>query len=186
MEDTATDAALLEAWGNGSTRAGNELLERHFALVHRFFRNKVGTELEDLVQQTFLACLEARSRYRGHASFKTYLLAIARNQLFTHYSQRGRRALDTEMRSVRDLRSSPTAAMAKREDVRLLQAALQEIPLDFQIILELVFWEELDAVEIAAVLDVPVNTLYSRLHRAKLALRSKLQRDRPPSPSPST
>ena len=186
MEQTPTDAALLEAWANGSTPAGNELLERHFALVHRFFRNKVGAELEDLVQQTFLACLEARTRYRGHASFKTFLLAIARNQLFTHYSQRGRRALDTEVHSVRDLRTSPTAAMAKREDLRLLQAALREIPLDFQLILELVFWEGLDAVEIAAVLNVPVNTLYSRLHRAKLALRAKLERDRPPSPSPST
>ena len=174
MDETRSDAELLQRWGEGSTRAGNELVERYFATVHRFFRNKVGTELEDLVQQTFLACVEARERFRGESSFKTFLLAIARNQLLKHYSQSHRKTVDAELSSVRDLRTSPTGAIAKREDQRLLLEALQQIPLDAQVILELVFWDGLDTVEIAAVLNLPLNTAYSRLRRAKLALREKL------------
>jgi RNA polymerase sigma factor (sigma-70 family) len=174
MDDTTSDADLLQSWGDGSTRAGNQLVERHFSALHRFFRTKAGSEIEDLVQQTFLACLEARARYRGEASFKTFLLSIARNQLFKHYSQRTRRVADATLSSVRDLRTSPTGALGKREDQRLLLEALQQIPLDSQVILELAYWEGLDPGEIASVLNVPLNTAYSRLRRAKLGLREKL------------
>jgi RNA polymerase sigma factor (sigma-70 family) len=170
----ASDAELLERWAEGSLTAANELIERHFALVHRFFCHKVGSESEDLIQQTFLACIEARGRFQGRASFKTFLLAIARNQLFSHYARTQRRVLDASLSSVRDLGTSPTGAIARSEDERLLIEAFQRIPLDAQIVLELVYWEGLDVVEVAAVLEVPVNTAYSRLRRARLVLRDKL------------
>jgi len=174
MTRVVADADLLAAWSAGSRAAGDELIERHFALVHRFFRNKVGFELEDLVQQTFLACVEARARYAGDASFKTFLLAIARNQLFTHYAKQQRRALDFELTSVHDLRTSPSAVVARQEDERLLAEALRRVPLEAQVVLELVYWEGCDGGEVARVLEVPLNTAYSRLRRAKIALRERL------------
>ena len=170
----ANDAELLEAWASGVREAGNELIERHFAVVHRFFRNKVGAEIEDLVQQTFLACIEARSRYEQRASFTTFLLGIARYQLFTHYSRRRREPLDVQFSSVRDLATSPTGLVAKREDERLLNEALQRIPLEAQTILELAYWEGLDGVALAAVLEIPLNTAYSRLRRAREILKTRL------------
>jgi RNA polymerase sigma-70 factor (ECF subfamily) len=170
-----TDAELLERWARGSVGAGNELIERYFAVVHRFFRNKVASESEDLIQQTFLACIEARARYQGRSSFKTFLLAIARNQLLCHYARTRRHAFDAGLSSVRDLGTTPTGAIARSEDERLVMQALQRIPLDAQVVLELVYWEGLDVVEVAAVLELPVNTAYSRLRRAKLVLRDKLR-----------
>ena len=172
---SATDGELLAQWSAGSRAAGNELIERHFDTVHRFFRNKVGSDLEDLMQQTFLACVEARARYQGQASFKTFLLAIARNQLFTHYSKRRREVLDFTLTSVHDLGTSPTGVLAKREDEHLLSEALRRVPLDAQVVLELAYWEGLDGTEIAQVLEVPLNTAYSRLRRAKLALLDRLR-----------
>ena len=166
-----SDADLLASWSAGSRAAGDALIERHFDVVHRFFRNKVGAEIEDLVQQTFLACIEARARYRGHASFKTFLLAIARNQLFTHYSRQRRNALDIELTSVRDLQTSPSGVVARHEDERLLAEALRCVSLDAQVVLELVYWEGLDGNDLASVLDVPLNTAYTRLRRAMEALR---------------
>jgi RNA polymerase sigma factor (sigma-70 family) len=174
MTRVASDTDLLAEWSAGSRAAGDELIERHFALVHRFFRNKVGAELEDLVQQTFLACVEARERYAGHASFKTFLLAIARNQLFTYYAKQQRRALDFELTSVHDLRTSPSAVVARREDERLLAEALRRVPLEAQVVLELAYWESCDGSELARVLEVPLNTAYSRLRRARIALRERL------------
>jgi RNA polymerase sigma factor (sigma-70 family) len=175
MSVERTDTELLASWGAGCRDSANELIDRYFPTVHRFFRNKVGAEIEDLVQQTFLACVEGRERFKQHSSFKTFLLGIARYQLFTHYHKRRRERLDFSLSSTRDLGTSPTGIVAKREDEQLVVRALQQIPLDAQIVLELAYWEELDGLELARVLEVPLNTAYSRLRRAKLSLRTKLR-----------
>lgn len=168
------DVELLSRWAEGSRAAGNELVERHFASVHRFFRTKVGTDLDDVVQQTFLACLEASKRYRQKSSFKTFLFGIARNQLYTHYRQVKRRnTIDFSVSSASDLSPSPTSALAAREHEQLFLQALQRIPLEAQLIVELVFWEEMDGETIAEVLDVPTNTAYSRVRRAKAQFRDQ-------------
>ncbi len=169
------DEQLLVAWAGGDRDAGSELIERHFALVYRFFRSKVASELQDLVQQTFLSCVEARARYEGRSSFATFLLGIARNQLFNYYHARRREQIHVTPANVRDQRTSPTEALARRDQEGLLADALQRIPLDAQLILELAYWEGFDGEQIAAVLDVPLNTAYSRLRRAKQTLREKLQ-----------
>lgn len=180
MDQTqATDSELLARWGEGCRKAGDELIDRHFAAVHRFFRNKVGLELEDLVQQTFLACVEARARFRAESSFKTFLLAIARYQLYACYGQRRREALDVTLTSVRDLGCSPTGILVSRERKTMLIDALQRLPIEAQTILELAYAEGLPGPEIARVLDVPVNTVYSRLSRAKRALRELLSNEHP-------
>ena len=173
MEDV--DTRLLRAWSAGSHAAGAELIERHFALVHRFFHNKAGAEVEDLVQQTFMACIEARDRYRNEASFKTFLLGIARNQLLTHYAKQRRSALDIEFTTLQELHVSPSTLIERREGERVLAEALRRVPLGAKVVLELAYWEGCDCIEIAHVLDVPLNTAYSRLRRARLALRARLE-----------
>ncbi|HKU37936.1 MAG TPA: RNA polymerase sigma factor [Polyangiales bacterium] len=170
-----SDADLLSAWAAGERSAGAALVERYFALVYRFFRNKVGTELEDLVQQTFLGCTEARTRYQGHANFKTFLLAIARNQLFLHYRKQHRAALDLELTPLQDLKTSPSGVVARHQERKLVAEGLRRVPLAAQVVLELLYWEGLEIDEIARVLDVPLNTAYSRVHRARMALRAQLE-----------
>jgi RNA polymerase sigma-70 factor (ECF subfamily) len=170
-----SDSDLLQCWAQGSSEAGDALIERHLPLIHRFFRNKVTSELEDLVQETLLCCLEARADFRGQASFKTFVLAIARRRLFRHYARKKGRDLDFGVSSICDLGTSPTSAIARNEEQRLLLNSLRQIPLDAQLVLELVYWENMDVVEIAQVLDVPLNTAYSRLRRARIALREKLE-----------
>jgi RNA polymerase sigma factor (sigma-70 family) len=182
-KNVTLDADLFASWSAGSRDAGNELIERHFELVHRFFRNKVGAELEDLVQRTFLACVEARDRYRGQASFKTYLLSIARHQLFSHYRRQHQQALDFTITSVHDLATSPSGVLARTQDGRLLAEAFRRVPLEAQVVLELAYWEELDGTEIASVLEVSLNTAYSRLHRARIAVRECLRVIAPDRPS---
>ncbi|MDB4976319.1 MAG: polymerase, sigma-24 subunit, subfamily [Myxococcaceae bacterium] len=175
------DYGLLHRWRAGDMAAGEALVTRHFPSLRRFFHNKVGAEMEDLLQQTFLGCVEARDLLREEASFRTFLFAIARFQLFTFYRRQSRHGqLDFTRLSVRDLRTSPSSAVAREQRHRRLQAALQSLPVDHQIALELAYWEGLTASEIAGVLGIPENTVYSRLHRAKGQLRSLL-RDGAPS-----
>ncbi|HKP59570.1 MAG TPA: sigma-70 family RNA polymerase sigma factor [Polyangiales bacterium] len=178
MDKGGTDFALLERWTNGERAAAEELFERYFDPLLRFFQNKVQHGVQDLVQQTWLACCEGRVRFRGDASFRTYLFQIARFQLYSHYRSRHRNLdLDFELASVVDLGTSPTGAVARKQDQRRLLNALRRIPLQYQIVLELRMWEDLTCAEIAHVLDLPEPTLRSRLRLAAERLRKELQAD---------
>jgi RNA polymerase sigma-70 factor (ECF subfamily) len=176
MTETPADQELFEQWRSGDTRAGSCLVRRHFDALHRFFSSKAQGQVEDLIQQTFVACIEARDAFRGESTFRAYILGIARLQLLTYYRKsRRQRSVDFTSTSVRDLGLSPTGALAQREDERLLSLALQHVPVDQQIALELTYWEGLKAPEIARVLGVPENTVYTRLRRAREHLRRALE-----------
>jgi RNA polymerase sigma factor (sigma-70 family) len=173
----ATDIELLEAWRGGDRRAGEQLFERHYAAVARFFRNKLEFGVDDLIQRTFLACVEGRERIRGEASFRTYLFAVARNLLGKHYRGRQRDGdrIDLGVTSIHDLAPSPSVVVAEHEEQRLLLEALRRIPIDHQIVLELYYWERLTSAEIAGVLDVPHGTVRTRIRRAKQLLEEQLR-----------
>jgi len=169
------DAELLDAWRGGDAQAGQRLVKRHFGAVYGFFRNKVADGVEDLVQLTFLRCIESRDAFRGEASFRTYLFAIARNVLFSHYRDRGV-AIDaaTTSRSVADMGPGPKTVLDKRREHRLLVRALRTLPLDDQIALELVYFEGLKGKELAVVLGVPEGTARTRLRSARMQLEATI------------
>jgi len=176
MTDKLDDLKLFDLWRRGDTRAGSNLVRRHFDALHRFFASKAQGQIEDLIQQTFVACVEAKDAFRGESSFRAYLFGLARLQLYTYYRTSHRtRAFDFTTTSIRDLGLSPTAVLAQREDQRLLALALQQVPIDQQIALELTYWEGLSAPDVARVLGVPENTVYSRLRRAKAHLKKALE-----------
>ena len=83
------DMALLEQWRAGDREAGQALFARHFREIYRFFEYRVGGDADDLAQRTFLACVTARDQFRGLSSFRTFLFAIARNELYTFRKDEG-------------------------------------------------------------------------------------------------
>ena len=169
----ATDFDLLQSWRDGEAAAGRELFARHFDAVYRFFRNKVDDVAEDLTQQTFEAIVAGRDRFRGEASFRTYLFTVARKKLYSHLRTLHRRAPAVGLGelSVADVAGpSPSRVAAGRQEQRLLLQALRRLPLQMQVALELFYWEGLSVTEIAGVIDVPVGTVKSRLQRARARL----------------
>lgn len=171
---TRSDADLLDAWRSGDAAAGRELFERHGTAVQRFFRSKLGPEREDLIQRTFVACLESRDRVREGASFRGFLLAIARHKLYDHLERAAGR-FDPLTSTAADLgATSPSEAVARDEQTRAVLDAMQSLPLELQLVLELHYWEELDTAEIARVLDIPRGTVKTRLLRARTRLRDAL------------
>ncbi|MCB9754374.1 MAG: RNA polymerase sigma factor [Myxococcales bacterium] len=166
---------MFGAWVAGDPDAGERLFERHFDAVARFFRNKVDRGHEDLIQKTFLGCVEARARFRGDASFRTFLFAVARNVLGKHYRAKRRAPIELREVSVHDLGASPSVVFARDQQQLLLLNALRRIPVEYQVALELHYWEAMSGSEIAAVLEVPLGTAKTRIRRAKQLLAAEYE-----------
>jgi RNA polymerase sigma factor (sigma-70 family) len=175
------DFELLHRWREGEKAAGNELFQRHFESIRRFFRNKANVEdAEDLIQRTFLACVESVPKFRGEASFRTYLFTIARREL-CHYIRRKVKAGEREepdltVSSIADYGISPSVVALKMQEQAIIVEAMRRIPIDFQITLELYYWEQLQGPELAEVLGISPTTVRTRLHRAREALRDMLEK----------
>lgn len=171
-----SDRELLDAWARGETSAGEQLFARHFESVVRFFQNKIGRDHDDLIQQTFLGCLEARARFRGDGSFRAFLFGVAHNVLGKHLRTRYRDSsqLDFAHVSITELGDSPSLVIAEDQRQLMMLNALRRIPIDHQVTLELHYWEAMTAAEIGEALGVPHGTAKTRLRRAKQLLAAEL------------
>lgn len=172
-----SDYEVLLAWRDGDRAAADELIGRYFDPVCRFFRSKLGDDVDDLIQHTFLDCLDAHDRFRGEGSFRSYLFSIAHHRLYDHLrrSQRRPPMEDIGHMSLLDLGTTPSRAVARSEESEVLRSALDHLPLDHRVALELAYWEEMSGPEIAVALGIPANTVRSRLARARAALRETIE-----------
>jgi RNA polymerase sigma factor (sigma-70 family) len=171
-----SDLDLLEKWRTGDSHAGQALFTRHFADIYRFFEHKVGVDADDLAQQTFLACVAGRNQFRGGSTFRTYLFAIARNQLYTFLRQLPKaRHVDFEQTSIAELVPSLSSQLGHARDIDRLRLALSGLPAEQQLLLELHYWHELDAEALGEVFDAAPGTIRVRLLRARKALRVRME-----------
>jgi len=156
---------LLRSWQGGSVRSGEILFDRYFPAMRRFFQSKCPHAVEDLVQETFLAAHKGRERIK-FTSFRNYLFGTAHNLLRAHLRKRHEEPFDSAQMSMADLNPGVVSLIAADDRERVLQLALQRVPLDDQIVLELRFWENMTVPEIADALELPPGTVASRLRRS--------------------
>ncbi len=170
------DVVMLQRWRDGDRRAGEELCARYFDEVYRFFVHKLASDADDLTQQTFLACVKARNQFVGLSTFRTYLFSIARNQLYTRLRQLPKAEhVDLEVSSLNELVSSPSGKLREHQEVAQVRAAMGQLPVDQQVLLELHYWHDLDATALADVFEASPGTIRVRLLRARRTLRGLLE-----------
>ena len=177
MSEPADDLALLAAWRAGDRERGNELFQRHIRSISRFFRTKVPEAAEDLTQNTFLALVEIDPARIAGVSFRAYLFGIARNHLLMHLRTKLRAdaRFDPLTRSARDAGAGAINIVARQQQQVLVATALQKLPIDYQVALELHYFEGMPLAEIAEVLGRPVGTIKSLLARGREMLREHLE-----------
>jgi RNA polymerase sigma-70 factor (ECF subfamily) len=174
------ELVLLERWRGGDRRAGEQLFARHFADIYRFFEHKVAEQADDLAQRTFLACVAARDQYRGQSSFRTYLFAIARNELHAHLRQLRRGIpVDLDLVSIAEIVTSLSSRLARARQGEQLRTALRQLPVEQQLLLELHYWHDLDAAALGEVFGATASTIRVRLLRARAALRQVMEKEGP-------
>jgi RNA polymerase sigma-70 factor (ECF subfamily) len=167
-----TDEQLMLAFCRGSKEAFSELFARYKQPLFGFLRRRVADpeQAEELTQETFLVVLRASSRYEPSALFRTYLYAIGLKILRAHRRKMAFRAtflgMETESRE-------PVSQVTTDAEVVLRQAVGKLERLDREILMLREF-EQLSYAEIAELLHLPINTVRSRLFRARMALRDLL------------
>jgi RNA polymerase sigma-70 factor (ECF subfamily) len=168
----ATDEQLILEFQKGSREAFTELFLRYRQLIYAFFRRRVKdpARAEELTQETFVVVLRCIQRYEPRATFRTYLFAIAYKILANDRRKFGQKSDGAGPGSEFPGPTAPGNAETRlwvREAIEKLDATDREVLL-------LREYEELSYEEIAGVLRVPVNTVRSRLFRARMALRKIL------------
>lgn len=167
----------LRGWARGDAKASERFVTRHYDAIVRFFQTKAGPAAEDLVQTTFLRCGEHAGRWSGAGSPRAFLFGVARNVLLEHYRHKARQPdVDFRESALLDLNAGVATLAGQRESQRALVRGLQMVPVESQILLELFYWEGVSVKEMASMLDVPVGTVKSQLHRARGQLRDVVER----------
>jgi len=176
-----TDEELVQRVQNGSEFAFNELVDRHSGMVYRQARAISGSvhEAEDIVQETFLKVFKYIDRFSASkASFKTWLLTIARNQSINVFSSLKRKAvrLFTEEEIESGDWGSPTNHMATTDAESLLSikqefsrvtAALKKVPERQRTALLLKAQENMSYEEIAVIMQTSASAVESLIFRAR-------------------
>jgi len=167
-----SDEQLILELQQGSEEAFTELFLRYRERVYGFFRRRMNdaAQAEELAQETFLAVLRAAQRHEPRATFRAYLFGIAFNILAANRRKSALNSMhsDDAPHEVSDPSgTNPDNVIWVRQAVERLDAPEREVLL-------LREFEELSYEEIAKILHAPVNTVRSRLFRARMALREIL------------
>ena len=165
-------------------RAAFELLmRRHNQRIYRVVRSilRGADEIEDVIQQAYLQAFTHLDQFGGNARWSTWVCRIAINEALARIRQRGRfvsidAASEEAMADFsKGPNSDPERAAAGREFGHLVERAIDELPDIYRSVLILREVEGMTTEETAGVLDVEVDVVKTRLHRARAALRASLE-----------
>jgi RNA polymerase sigma-70 factor (ECF subfamily) len=168
-DDSVADEDLMLQFKNGSGGAFERLFARYRQPIFAFFHRRLEGHhrAQDLTQETFLAIVQSASRWEPRAPVKTFLFSIALKQLYAERrKQATRRAGDLDEEAF---------VNEERDQSLWVREALQKLDDDEREILMLREYEQLSYEEIAELLNVPLNTVRSRLFRARVALKRFLE-----------
>jgi len=171
-------------------QAFDELMARYENRVYNLAYRLLGDteDAYDIAQETFLRIYRAMSRFRGHSTLHTWIHRIVVNLCLDEMKKRRRRprivqeALPDEegphnslIERIPDETADPEAWTLSRERQLIVRQAIDSLPAHHRVVLVLFDLEGLAYQEIAEVLQINIGTVKSRLNRARLALKEKME-----------
>jgi len=173
--------ALVARLRQGDHRAFEELViayqHRVFGVALRMLGNRA--EAEEIAQETFLRAHRALPEFRGDARLHTWLYAIASRLCLNRLASADRRLLRADDEALAAASADEPSAAARMERAELdaaVREAIAALPEERRIVVVLRDLEGLSYEEIGEVLELEPGTVRSRLHRARLDLKAKLER----------
>jgi RNA polymerase sigma-70 factor (ECF subfamily) len=176
-----SDDELVERCRRRDHEAFTEIVDRYKDRVYWLVRRMVGSPNdEDITQEVFLRVYQAIGGFQGRSSFRTWLYRIARNLCLTELKKRGSRG---EHLSIEDEgeekvnRLMPTSAGGMIEEIERrdisenVRALMARLPENYRTVLTLFYLQQVRYEEIAEIMDIPMGTVKTYIHRARLRLR---------------
>lgn len=162
------------------------LLDRAYAAAWHLTRNTV--DAEDLVQEAALLAWRGYAGFRAGSNFRAWFLRILTNKFISNYRTDRRRGGVVDLDEVPEFSlwqhgreaglvapgSDPAQALTRQLTADQIAAALDALPEDYRVAAVLYFMDDLSYQEIADILEIPVGTVRSRLHRGRRLLRKEL------------
>ncbi len=181
MSEDPSDAELVRRFTAGDHSAFAILVERHEKRVYNIAYRLTGRveDAKDATQDAFLSALRKLPSFRGDAAFGTWIHRIAVNASYDILRSRKRSPLADAPDYVEPGPPTPdhSESVARSVDA---QRALTLVPYEFRTVLVLHDVQDLPYEEIAEILDVPLGTVKSRLHRGRMALAALITGTRTP------
>ena len=178
-----SDDDLLIMYRDGDADAFDTLFDRHRVSVCSFARAMLREDggAEDVLQETFLAVARTARTYAPRGRFRVWLMRIVRNRCLNRLqAERVRGAAITELAlDIVDVPSgapSPERHTVANESMAIVLAAIPTLPERQREALALYAFEQMSYRGIAEVLDAPINTVKTLIHRARAALAQALER----------
>jgi len=177
------DAELIASFLSGSDQGFAILLDRHLPMVYRFVYRYLGDadDTNDVAQETFIRAWKHLKKFDQSRSFKTWILAIAKNAsldfikkkkpiLFSRIEAEGA-DIDEFLAPHADTPELSDAMFDRKSTAHMLEAVVGKLPLPYRVVLTLRYAEHLKFREIAQVLDEPIDTVKSKHRRGLMQLR---------------
>jgi RNA polymerase sigma-70 factor, ECF subfamily len=181
------DHSLVQACRAGQTEAFGALVARYQDRLYPTVLRLIGSkeDAEDVVQDTFVRAFEKLDQFQGDSSFYTWIYRIAVNLALTGYRRRrvrsllrprvGRQAFLTGDPPDLSPEADPAVPLERAEREKLVESALNKLVPEHRAVVVLKDFDGHRYEEISAILNIPVGTVRSRLHRARCELRERLR-----------
>jgi RNA polymerase sigma-70 factor (ECF subfamily) len=174
----ASDEILIGRIAGGDRLAMQALYARHHVKVFRFVLRLVRNEAsaQDLISDVFLDVWRQAARFEGRSAVSTWILAIARFKALSSVRRRKEAQLDEEeAERIEDEADTPEVALQKKDTGEVLRQCLAKLSPDHREIIDLVYYHEKSVEEVAEIVDIPENTVKTRMFYARKKLAELLK-----------
>ncbi len=176
-----TDEEIIGRVRGGETRLFGELVRRYQDPVYGMAARLVSgpDDAQDVAQEVFLRAYRGLEGFKGEAKFSTWLYRVTYNlcmDWLRRSARPDRRATGIEKAgSIPDGRVSLEGSLVDREQKEDVRRALDALQEKYRTVLVLLYYQDMSYEQIAAILDVPLKTVETRLYRARKMLRERLE-----------
>jgi len=179
MAGVADEASLIARIAAGDAAALREVFARHHVRVYRFILRLVrnAAVAEELTNEVFLEVWRNAGRFEGTSSAVTWMLSIAHHRAVSSLRRRREESWDERAAAaLPDTADDPEVAAQKADKGTILRRCLDALSPEHKGIVDLVYYHELSISEAAEVLQIPENTVKTRLFHARKRLSELLER----------
>lgn len=161
------------------TKLVNQYSEQVLTLAYRIVSSR--EDAEDIAQKVFIKVYNGINQFRGDASFSSWLYTIVKNTCYSHLRKKRPEmvSLDEETDFINSIsiaypENTPETIDDKVDFQKVVMECLKKLPPKYNIVIQLFFYQQLRYVEIAEILQIPLSTFKTHLHRALKLLRKEV------------